>query len=143
MNDIFSNFNIIQKHGSVYLDEALSKFGLYSCHRVFIKKIVETPGITRDKIKNIAHIHPSNTTRTIDTLEENGFLIKVIDEADRRICKLYPTDKLKEAYVVLKQKEQEWINVITEGMNETEVELYSKLLERSMDLSVRCIHKEK
>ena len=96
-----------------------------------------------DKIKNIAHIHPSNTTRTIDSLEEHGFLIKEIDEQDRRICKLYPTDKLKEAYEVLKVKEQEWINIITEGMTEEEINLYSKLLDRSMELSAMFIHKEK
>lgn len=143
MRDIFTNFNIIQKHGNVFLDEALSQFGLYSCHRIFIKKIVENPGITRDKIKNIAHIHPSNTTRTIDFLEENEFIVKVIDEQDRRICKLYPTDKLKDAYNVLKIKEAEWINIITEGMTEEEVILFSKLLDRSMELSALYIHKEK
>lgn len=143
MRDIFTNFNIIQKHGNVFLDEALSQFGLCSCHRIFIKKIVENPGITRDKIKNIAHIHPSNTTRTIDFLEENDFIVKVIDEQDRRICKLYPTDKLKDAYNVLKIKEAEWINIITEGMTEEEVILFSKLLDRSMELSALYIHKEK
>lgn len=143
MRDIFTNFNIIQKHGNVFLDEALSQFGLYSCHRIFIKKIVENPGITRDKIKNIAHIHPSNTTRTIDFLEENEFIVKVIDEQDRRICKLYPTEKLKDAYNVLKIKEAEWINIITEGMTEEEVILFSKLLDRSMELSALYIHKEK
>ena len=84
MDELFRYFNIISKHANVYIDKVLEPFGLYSCHRVFIKKIIEHPGITRDKIKNMVHIHPSNTTRIIDFLEEKEYIIKKISEEDRR-----------------------------------------------------------
>ena len=45
---------------------------------IYIKKIIEHPGITRDNIKNIAHVHPSNTTRAIDYMEEKGYVIKAL-----------------------------------------------------------------
>ena len=50
MIDIYKCFNITSKHASVYLDEKLSKFDLCSTHRVFVKRIYEKPGITRDTI---------------------------------------------------------------------------------------------
>ena len=98
MNNLFRYFSIISKHSTVFLDKALESFELCGCHRVFIKRIVENPGITRDKIKQIAHVHPSNTTRTIDYMESLGYVIKKVSVQDKRICELYPTDKLKEAY---------------------------------------------
>ena len=75
MIDIFRCYNVTQKHASVFLDQKLEKYGLCSCHRIFIKRIASNPGITRDQMKNIAHVHPSNTTRAIDYLEEKGVVL--------------------------------------------------------------------
>ena len=140
MEELFKYFNIISKHTNVYLDQALNEFGLCSCHRAFIKIIVKTPGITRDKIKNLVHIHPSNTTRIIDFLEENQFIIKKTNEEDRRICELFPTDKLKEVYERLCVVEKEWIDIITEGINSNDLEKYQEFLKISASKSIENIH---
>ena len=141
MIDIYKCFNITSKHASVYLDDKLSRFGLCSGHRVFVKKIYERPGITRDTIKNIAHVHASNVTRAIDYMEEKGYIIKSLKEDDKRICLLYPTDKLKEVYDVLIEAEKEWTNIITAGLSEEELEQYKKFLSISTELSTKYIHK--
>ena len=141
MVDIFKCFSITYKHANVYLDSVLEPYELSSSHRVFIKKIVQKPGITRDILKNIAHVHPSNTTRSIDYLEEKGFIIKVLKEDDKRICLLYPTDKLIKVYDVLVNAENEWIKIITKDLTDDELELYKKFLQISTDLSVEYIHK--
>lgn len=143
MDDLFRYFNIISKHSNVYLDKALEKYELCNCHRVFIHRIYEQPGITRDKIKMIAHIHPSNTTRTIDYLEEKGYIIKKTNEQDKRICELYPTDKLTDVYNVLVKTEEEWINIITKDFSLEDKEKYRELLKLSTALSVDCIHGNK
>ncbi len=141
MIDIFKCFSITSKHASVFLDKKLEQFELCSSHRIFIKMIVEKPGITRDALKNIAHVHPSNTTRTLDYLEEKGYIVKIQKEVDKRICMLYPTEKLKEVYDVLINSENEWIGIITEGMSEDELRIYKQFLSMSTELSVKYIHK--
>ena len=142
MNNLFRYFSIISKHSNVYLDKALESFELCGCHRVFIKRIVENPGITRDKIKQIAHVHPSNTTRTIDYMESLGYVVKKVSEQDKRICELYPTDKLKEAYNVLVKAENEWIDILTNGISVEELEVFAKTLEVLTSNSIECIHKK-
>lgn len=140
MNDIYRYFNIITKHSNVFLDSKLAKFELCSGHRIFIRKIIEKPGITRDSFKHIAHVHPSNITRAIDYLEEKGFIIKELKEEDKRICLLYPTEKLDEVYKVLIEAEKEWTDIITKGLNEEQLEIYNKFLLLSTELSVNYIH---
>lgn len=140
MEDIFRYFNIISKHSNVFLDNILEPFELCSCHRLFIHKIYENPGITRDKIKNIVHIHPSNTTRIIDYLDSKGYIIKQINESDKRICELYPTEKLKEVYHVLVAAEEKWIGIITKDLSEEDINKYRELLELSTKLSIEYIH---
>lgn len=141
MENIFRYYNIINKHANVYLDNALEPFDLSSHHRTFIHKIVEQPGITRDKIKNMVHIHPSNTTRIIDYLEECGYVTKKVTISDKRICELYPTESLIKVYDVLTKAENEWVKIITEGLNEEEIEKYNELLKKSCELSISYIHK--
>lgn len=142
MIDIYKCFNITSKHASVFLDEKLNQFELCSGHRVFIKRIYENPGITRDTLKNIVHVHASNVTRAIDYMEEKGYITKSLKEDDKRICLLYPTEKLKEVYDVLVQAEKEWTNIITDGLTEEELETYKKFLTISTELSVKYIHKK-
>lgn len=142
MIDIFKCFQIISKHTNEFLDSKLKDVGLCSCHRIFIKKIYENPGITRDKLKMITHVHPSNTTRAIDYLEEKNFIIKKNKEEDKRICELYPTSSLAIAYKIVIDAEKEWINLITKGMNDEEIKLYTDFLNKSTDLSIECIHKK-
>ena len=141
MEELFKYFTIISKHTNVYIDQALSEFGLFSCHRTFIKIITNNPGITRDKIKNMVHIHPSNTTRIIDFLEEKEYIIKKISKEDRRICELYPLPKLKEVYDVLVKAESEWIDIITKDLKKEDLEKYQAFLKQSAILSIECIHK--
>lgn len=142
MNDVFKCFKIINKHSDEFLDSKLKKYSLCSCHRIFIKKIFENPGITRDNLKNIVHVHPSNTTRAIDYLEEKGYITKQINKDDKRICLLYPTDKLKEVYSYLIKIEEEWIRIITDGLEEDEINNYLKYLSLSTELSIKHIHKK-
>jgi DNA-binding MarR family transcriptional regulator len=142
MIDIYKCFNITSKHASVFLDEKISKFELCSGHRVFVKRIYENPGITRDQIKNIAHVHASNVTRAIDYMEEKGYITKVLKEDDKRICLLFPTEKLKEVYDVLIEAEKEWTSIITEGLTEEELAMYKKFLSISTELSVKYVHKK-
>lgn len=139
-SDYFRCFEIISKHSHVYLDNVLEKYGLNHCYRVYIKKIYENPGISRDVLKNYTHVHPSNTTRAIDYLAEHGFIEKKVNELDKRICNLYPLDKLKDVYNDLINCENEWISKITNGFNDEELEEFSRLLNKSQELSSDVIH---
>lgn len=139
-NDYFKYFEIISKHSHVYLDSKLERFGLNHCYRIYIKKICEKPGISRDVIKNFTHVHPSNTTRAIDYLASEGYISKVTNQDDKRICNLYPTEKLKEVYEVLVNSENEWIKKITASLKEEEKVIFFNLLNKAQASSSNIIH---
>ena len=142
MEELFRYINIISKHTSCYLDKALSKYNLCSAHRTFIRKIYENPGITRDTIKNIVHIHPSNTSRIIDDLEEKGLIIKKTLDSDKRICELYPTEKLEEIYNYLVKVEEEWITILTKSLTEEDNIEFNRLLKIVAKNTIDEIHKK-
>ena len=139
----FKTFEIITKHAHVYLDNALAKYSLNHSYRIFIEKIVEKPGISRDVIKNYTHVHPSNTTRAIDYLASEGFIVKKTNDLDKRICYLYPTDKFQAVYNDLIKAEQEWMKLITKEFSEEDKAKYFDLLNKSSNLSMIAIHGDK
>ena len=128
MEDTFRYINIISKHTNAYLDRCLAKYNLCSAHRTFIRKIYENPGITRDTLKTIVHVHPSNTTRIIDDLEEKGYIEKKTLDSDKRICELFPTKNLEEVYNFLKSVEDEWIGIMTNNLSIDEKKEFDRLL---------------
>ena len=142
MEETFRYINIISKHTGAYLDRALAKYNLCSAHRTFIQKIYEKPGITRDTLKNFVHVHPSNTTRIIDDLEEKGYIKKVVSKDDKRICELYPLDSLKEVYLYLEDVEKKWTSIVTKGLNDSELEVFNNLLKTVANNSTDEIHKK-
>ena len=139
----FKTFEIITKHAHVYLDNALEKYGLNHSYRIFIEKIVDNPGISRDVIKNYTHVHPSNTTRAIDYLASEGFIVKKTNDLDKRISYLYPTDKLKLVYNDLMEAENEWMGLITKEFSEGDLNKFFDLLNKSSNLSTLAIHGDK
>ncbi|MBO4623044.1 MAG: MarR family transcriptional regulator [Bacilli bacterium] len=139
----FKTFEIITKHAHVYLDNALEKYGLNHSYRILIEKIVDNPGISRDVIKKFTHVHPSNTTRAIDYLASEGFIVKKTNDLDKRICYLYPTDKLKLVYNDLMEAENEWMGLITKEFSEEDLNKFFDLLNKSSNLSTLAIHGDK
>lgn len=140
MEETFRYINIISKHTNAYLDKNLAKYNLCSAHRTFIRKIYENPGITRDTLKTIVHVHPSNTTRIIDDLEEKGYIEKKTLDSDKRICMLYPTNKLEEVYNYLKNVEEDWIRIMTENLDEEDKKKFDELLKSVARNTIDEIH---
>ena len=135
--------HVLAKHGNEFLDKKLEDYGISCYHYTFIKKIYENPGITRDYLKNIVHVHPSNTTRVLDYLEDKKLIIKKKDEKDRRICELYPTkdQKMRLNINTLIENGDLYENIITKVFNEEEKKKYFSSIEKSYKLSIKEIHK--
>ena len=142
MEDTFRYINIISKHTNAYLDKALASYNLCSAHRTFIRRIYEQPGITRDTLKTIVHVHPSNTTRIIDDLEEKGYITKKQSDNDKRICELYPKEKLEEVYKYLQDVEKKWIEIMTKGLDSKDKEELNRLFKTLAKNTIDEIHQK-
>ena len=132
MADMFQYFADITKYGKAYLDNKLSGYGINSGQYYYIIIICDNEGITQDKIKSIVHVHPSNVTRALDILDNNGYVIKKDLESDGRTCKLYPTQKAKDIYSKILKLSNEWVSIITNNFSDNEKELFEKLLKKAV-----------
>ena len=130
MPHIMGNFNITSRCASAYRDEALAEFGLTDAQYPYVLRVVRSPGITQDELSHQLCIHKSNVTRQVAILEQNGFVLRQEDPADRRIRHLYPTDKAKELIPRIREVLRSWNRYVMADLSEEEFTLLESLLDR-------------
>lgn len=128
--------SITDRHTRIYLDRHLAPLGLNSSQHMYIIKICQNPGITQDQFFTSFHINPSNITRSIATLEKNGFLRKEINASDKRTCCLYPTSKATSAYTKIIEITEQWTQLVLEELSPEEQTVFLTLLHRVGDATL-------
>ena len=113
-----------------FMAEKLAPLGLKACHASYLIEICGEPGISQDKLAQRICINKSNVARQVAILEENGFVSRRSCTADKRVMKLYPTEKTLEMLPQIQQIMNCWEACLTHDLTEGELDTLSALLAR-------------
>ncbi|KOR85752.1 MarR family transcriptional regulator [Bacillus sp. ISL-53] len=97
---------------------------------LYLVRICENPGIIQEKLAEMIKVDRTTAARAIKKLEINGFIEKKEDKHNKKIKKLFPTEKGKNVYPFIKRENDYSNTVALEGFSEREVETISDLLQR-------------
>lgn len=98
---------------------------------LYLVRIYENPGIIQEKLAEMIKVDRTTVARAIKKLETNGFIEKQSDKENKKIKKLFPTEKGKELapYII---KENNYSNeVALQGLSQEEVATLASLLEKA------------
>lgn len=98
---------------------------------LYLVRIYENPGIIQEKLAEMIKVDRTTAARAIKKLETNGFIEKQSDKENKKIKKLFPTEKGKELapYII---KENNYSNeVALQGLSQEEVATLASLLEKA------------
>ena len=130
MSEIIRDITEITRCGAQYRTDSFSPMGLKACHASYLIEICAEPGISQDRLAGRICINKSNVARQAAYLEEGGFITRESCQNDKRVMRLYPTEK---AIALLPQLEQimgAWEDLLTHGLTEDEKEILATLLAR-------------
>ncbi|WP_400247692.1 MarR family winged helix-turn-helix transcriptional regulator [Niallia sp. JL1B1071] len=97
---------------------------------LYLVRICENPGIIQEKLSEMIKVDRTTAARAIKKLEINGFIEKKDDQHNKKIKKLFPTEKGAAVYPFIK-KENEYSNeVALTGFSKAEVEVMFNFLQR-------------
>ncbi len=99
-------------------------------HVPYIAEIIENPGITQDKLREMPLLHPSNISRALQHLEEDGFITRVASESDKRTNCLYPTEKAKSLKAGIQRALAGWSELILDGLSGRNKAFFFKMMEK-------------
>lgn len=97
---------------------------------LYLVRVCENPGIIQEKLAEMIKVDRTTAARAIKKLELHGFIEKKEDQHNRKIKKLFPTEKGKHVYPFI-QREHDYSNTVAlEGVSDSEVEVMFSLLQR-------------
>lgn len=97
---------------------------------LYVVRICENPGIIQEKLAEMLKVDRTTVGRSIQKLEQNGFIEKRNDEYNRKIKKLFPTEKGRYVFSLIIRENEHSDRVALTGLSEEEVRTLLSLLER-------------
>lgn len=97
---------------------------------LYLVRICENPGIIQEKVAEMIKVDRTTAARAIQKLEMNGFIEKKDDQHNKKIKKLFPTEKGKNIFPFIKRENDYSNSVALEGFSEDEVDTIFNLLQR-------------
>ncbi|KJJ42329.1 MarR family transcriptional regulator [Bacillus subtilis] len=130
MNDILREIGMIARALDSISNIEFKDLDLTRGQYLYLVRIYENPGIIQEKLAEMIKVDRTTAARAIKKLEMQGFIQKRPDEQNKKIKKLYPTEKGKKVYPLLRREGEHSIEVALSGFTPEEKETIFKLVHR-------------
>ena len=130
MPQIMKDITEITRCAVQYRTDSFAPMGLKACHGSYLQEICARPGISQEQLAESICINKSNVARQAAALEEGGFIERRPCGKDKRIMRLYPTDKTVALLPEIDRIMDAWQTRITQDLSQEEQQLLSDILTR-------------
>ncbi|WNS45248.1 MarR family transcriptional regulator [Paenibacillus sp. MMS20-IR301] len=97
---------------------------------LYLVRICEHPGIIQEKVAEMLKVDRTTAARAVQKLETSGFIVKKDDALNKKIKKLFPTEKGEQVYPFLRREHEHTDAVALTGFSAEETETLSRLLQK-------------
>jgi DNA-binding MarR family transcriptional regulator len=130
MKEILREIGMIARDLDSISNIEFKEYDLTKGQYLYLVRICENPGIIQEKLAEMIKVDRTTAARAIKKLEVNGFIRKKDDPHNKKIKRLFPTEKGKNVYPFIMRENNHSNIVALEGFSEKEVETISILLQR-------------
>ncbi len=129
MNTIGKNISILYRQFNLFINHELSDVELNATDLMYLGTLFSKEGITQDDLAKDFCVDKAATARSMRNLEKKGIITRQSDKDDRRVKKIYLTEKAYEYKSLMKSIKEKWMKICNTSMNENEVEQFAQNLE--------------
>ncbi len=130
MKDILREIGMIARALDSVSNIEFKEYDLTKGQYLYLVRICEQTGIIQEKLAEMIMVDRTTAARSIKKLEMNGFVEKRDDQQNKKIKKLFPTEKGESVYPLIK-RENDYSNAIAlQEFSETEMETIFNLLQK-------------
>ncbi|MEK3711321.1 MarR family transcriptional regulator [Bacillus sp. FSL K6-1005] len=130
MKEILREIGMIARALDSISNIEFKEYNLTKGQYLYLVRICENPGIIQEKLAEMIKVDRTTAARAIKKLEMNGFIKKMDDDHNKKIKKLFPTEKGKDVFPVIKRENDHSNSVALAGFSEKEAETIFYLLQR-------------
>ena len=130
MAEILREIGMIARALDSIANIEFKEFDLTRGQYLYLIRICENPGIIQEKLAEMIKVDRTTASRAIKKLEANGFIEKRIDSANRKIKRIFPTEKRNEISPNISRENEHSERVALQGLSEDESALLLGLLQK-------------
>jgi DNA-binding MarR family transcriptional regulator len=132
--------SMIARGQTIYLNNNLNALGINATQMHLLFEISNHCNINQERIASSCNINKGAVARSIKKLEDNGFVVREIDENNRRQNKVSLTEKGRETLTEAIKILNNWENQIIRDKGYVDKELLQKVLK---EIAVKTIELNK
>lgn len=130
MKEILREIGMIARALDSISNIEFKEYDLTKGQYLYLVRICESPGIIQEKVAEMIKVDRTTAARAISKLELNGFIVKKDDPQNKKIKKLFPTEKGTSVYPFIIREHDYSNSVALKGFTESEEETIFKLLQK-------------
>ena len=130
MATLMRKINILSRAEGVYRSDKFNGTSLTPCHHSYVLAISSNPGMSQDELARHLCVNKSGVTRHLAYLEKQGYVKRVTSENDKRVCLVYPTEKMLEVFPQVKEIVLSWNNYLAGALTDEEYATLHLLLDK-------------
>jgi DNA-binding MarR family transcriptional regulator len=134
--------NNISRSQAIYRQGKVCAEDLQSCHYAFVLSICREPGRSQEEIAAELCVNKSTVARNLNYLEEKGYIERIPSKNDKRQFSVHPSDKMKSVLPQIKSASLEWMELLSEGISEKEMEIFDSVLNRMQEKARKIIENQ-
>lgn len=129
-NEILREVGMLSRCIQSISDIKFREINLQRGQFIFLTRICEQPGINLIELSNILKVDKATTTKAIQKLLKEKYVLRERDVADKRMWHLFPSSKAKEIYSYIIQEENQNIEICLKGFTLEERHTVYQLLKK-------------
>lgn len=130
MQSLMRQISVTYRCAMQYRERELADTGLGGCQTPYLTVLYRRPGLTQDELAHELDVNKSSVTRQVAMLEEKGYLYRMSDEQDRRVLRVYPTEKALALKPRLYHVLRDWSAYLTSDFTPQEREQLTAMMVR-------------
>ncbi|AYW46027.1 MarR family transcriptional regulator [Tetragenococcus koreensis] len=130
MSEILREIGVISRALSYISNVEFKDIHLNKDQYLYLTRIYENPGIINDSLAELVKQGRSTVSKSIGKLEKEKLIRKEVDPGNKKIRRLYTTDKAEELYDYLKREEVYSEKTVLAGLSLEEREMLLLVLKK-------------
>ena len=132
--------SIINRQANRYYNKKLSASKIGCGQYFFLLRVNENEGISVLDLARTGYFDKGTTAKAIAKLSECGYIRVETDEKDRRIRRLYTTQRAAPVVEEIRRARKNWVETLTKGIPPEELERSVALLGQMAEISNRYVN---
>ncbi len=109
-------------------DRRVRALGLTRSQWLVLRRLDRNPGVAQSELADMLEVEKATAGRLIDKLEDNGWVERRADSADRRIKRIHMTQKGKEMNRVIRPIARAMVEDALSGLSAREREKFTDMM---------------